>query len=88
MLFFYFSNCISFRWRVRFSFSSKHENTDSSQLYKLEEWVQLFSGSTGCGLTGVFQFASSFLRKEKQFTLCAPIFRHAAQHHVMTEMWY
>lgn len=88
--FFNFSNRTSFRWRILFFFFifSNHKNTDSSQLYKLKEWVQLFSGSTGCDVTGAFQFASSFLQKEKHITLCAPVFRHAAQRHVMTEMWW
>lgn len=51
-----------FRWRILFSI---HKNTDSSQLYNLEEWVQLFSGSTTCGGTRVLHYASNFLLKDK-----------------------
>lgn len=65
MLFFFLQLYI-FRWRILFF--SIHKNTDSSQLYNLEEWVQLFSGRTNGGGTGVFHYASNFLLKDKVHT--------------------
>lgn len=50
---------------VEDTFFPSIKNTDSSQLYNLKEWVQLFSGSTNCGGTGVFHYASNFLLKDK-----------------------
>lgn len=41
------------------------KNTDFSQLYKLEEWVRLFSGSTDCGVTGGLHSTSNVLLNDQ-----------------------
>lgn len=57
VFFFFFFSTVHLSVEDLFTFCfSNDKNTDSSQLYNLVEWVQLFSGSTNYGATGVFLF--------------------------------
>lgn len=48
-----------------------HKNTDSSHLYNLWNWVQLFSGRTNCGVTASYCRQFSIQRsKSTRHSLC------------------